>query len=167
MGCTPSKPNPDANKPQVKRKPRGARKLESELHNVLYDEKTQSRRELADIIAGDVPRYQSGETDPDATTRHEPYKLIEAPVRRDFQLREKLGDGAFAVVYRAIPRGGGKTRAVKSLDLRKRPDREYHLAMVASEISTYRGVLWPSGGLTPSTRLVSIRRGRGWFCFRF
>ena len=21
--------------------------------------------------------------------------------------------------------------------------------------------------LTPSTRLVSIRRGRGWFCFRF
>ena len=27
------------------------------------------------------------------------------------------------------------------------------------------GVLWPSGGLTPSTRLVSIRRGRGWFCF--
>ena len=29
------------------------------------------------------------------------------------------------------------------------------------------GVLWPSGGLAPSTRLASIRRGRGWFCFRF
>ena len=28
------------------------------------------------------------------------------------------------------------------------------------------GVLWPSGSLTPSTRLASIRRGRGWFHFR-
>ena len=29
------------------------------------------------------------------------------------------------------------------------------------------GVRDPSGGLTPSTRVVSIRRGRGWFLFRF
>ena len=27
------------------------------------------------------------------------------------------------------------------------------------------GVPWPSGGLTPSTRLVSIRRARGWSHF--
>ena len=27
------------------------------------------------------------------------------------------------------------------------------------------GVPWPSGGLTPSTRLASIRRGRGWSHF--
>ena len=32
---------------------------------------------------------------------------------------------------------------------------------------TDRGVLWPSGGPAPSMRLASIRRGRGWFCFRF
>ena len=29
------------------------------------------------------------------------------------------------------------------------------------------GVPWPSGRLTPSTRLASIRRGRGWSHFRF
>ena len=29
------------------------------------------------------------------------------------------------------------------------------------------GVPWPSCGLMPSTRLVSIRRGRGWSHFRF
>ena len=29
------------------------------------------------------------------------------------------------------------------------------------------GVPWPSLMETPSTRRASIRRGRGWFCFRF
>ena len=31
----------------------------------------------------------------------------------------------------------------------------------------YLGVPWPYWDHTPSTRLASIRRGRGWFCFRF
>ena len=38
---------------------------------------------------------------------------------------------------------------------------------VVNETKVDCGVPWPSGGLTPSTRLASSRRGRGWSHLRF
>ena len=95
--------------------------------------------------------YLEGEM---ALPRHDSY-TIEFTITKRNPMADDLGDPT----DRCTVKLGPNLRNLQEVAVAKNIVDEYAGC-------TDRGVLWPSLMETPSTRLASIRRGRGWFCFR-